>query len=80
MNEEFEEYLNQTTEKELLFQILMELQGIRMHFEGGTESETEMYRCIRCNEKVPFEDRQSHAETEHKAPPGVNLSELYEPL
>jgi len=72
-------------EKVILAQIMSELQQIRLLLaEGDTrpsdDAESEdSYQCLRCNATVPKADRERHAESQHKAPPGVAES-LFEPV
>jgi hypothetical protein len=60
----------------LLAQILAELQTIRRTLtEADTESDDAVaYRCRRCGETVPEDDRKRHAEAQHRAPPGTEDS------
>lgn len=69
-----EETWQQVDQKVILAQILTELQQIRMALTAGAqerESDSDMYECQRCNATVQADERQRHAESEHRAPPDM---------
>jgi hypothetical protein len=71
--------------KVILAQILTECQQIRMllsnaESDATSESDAEvMYRCTKCpgDTQVPKSDRERHARSEHKSPPGM-VGSLFE--
>lgn len=78
--EEFEEQLEDTDVVALLLQqnayldaILRELRGVEQ--EGET---TPMFRCVKCNDVVESQNRQSHLESSHNAPKGVDVTNGFE--
>ena len=75
--EQHEQVWQDLDEKVILAQILTELQQIRLLLsdaESGTQSdggEQDAYRCRKCDATVPAGDRERHARSQHKAPPGM---------
>jgi hypothetical protein len=77
--DDFEQEWQDLDGKVLLAQILAELQQIRMLLsEADTDAQSEsssdtMYRCTKCpgDTQVPERDRERHARSEHKCPPGM---------
>jgi hypothetical protein len=76
----------QLDEKVLLAQMLAELQrmnqllagaGVETSDRDDNEDATTMYRCRRCPETVPEDDRERHARASHSAPPGM-VEQLFE--
>lgn len=78
MNDYAEEW-QELDEKVLLVQLLAEQQRTNTLIEqllGGDttpskDEATPMYRCELCDKEVKEEDRQRHAEGQHKTPPGA---------
>jgi len=76
--EEYEERLNDTSTKALLYAMLGELQGIRLALQDGdvhptpTErDETGVYECHECGDMVGEEEREQHLRRSHNAPRDV---------
>ena len=61
---------DELTEKEILMGIWMELQ--RMNASNSREDTSEpLYSCDKCEWEGTAEDRQRHAQEQHKAPPNM---------
>lgn len=77
--QEYEEQLDQLTEKELLLQVVVELQTIRYHLTPEQETPTQ-YRCNQCNDIVAKEDRSKHLQEQHGAPKQMPVGEEFQPV
>lgn len=74
--EEYQQQLDDITEKDLLLEIMAELKAIRYELQNdGFESinqpggeETDRYQCLQCREIVKEDDRQKHLMEQHNAP------------
>jgi len=75
--QEYEEQLDQLTEKDLLLQILVELQTIRYYMQPQQE-ESSNYRCKQCNEIVPEDGRSKHLQDSHGAPAELPVESEFE--
>ncbi|QAS68861.1 CCHC zinc finger protein [Haloferax tailed virus 1] len=84
-NVSYEQQFEELDEKVVLVQILSELQAIRQlltdaETDAQSDSSTEAtYRCTLCpgDVTVPEAKREAHAQSEHNAPPGMEL-EMFE--
>ncbi len=64
-------------DKDILIQILAELQTIRVAMTDETDIHTDtgthepQYNCDKCGGTIAKGDRETHARTAHKAPPSL---------
>lgn len=81
--EKYEQKLDSTDVKAVLIdiastnrQILNQLYLLNQTLDEP-QSESEMYECDMCSEKIPKDKRKRHAEADHNAPDSILLEELY---
>ena len=86
---DFEQDLDQISEKQLLLEIMVELKSIRYGLQTGqyseqqnpTVSESEdRYRCMSCGKTVQESERQSHLVDKHNAPAEMPYEMEFEAL
>lgn len=83
----FEEQLEDTDAKALLIEqtaalrgIYQQLQLLNSQLEVSEPTEKDIYRCGKCQEKVPEDERDKHAQQQHNAPPDLSVEHIYEPI
>jgi hypothetical protein len=65
------------TEKELLIEINRQLAHIREQLGDDLDRQTKRYECHICHAEVSADERQSHLENKHNAPPAIAFEEQY---
>ena len=85
--EEYEEQLENLTEKEIMLEIMAEIKTIRYGLQTGDfgtlerqeqeQSETEVYLCKMCMKEVRKSHRQQHLIKEHNAPAQLDPEEEF---
>ena len=82
--ERYKQLIEETPEKDLLLEIMMEVKTCRYYLErlSGVEDDTDderaFYECRTCGAEVPEESRQSHLTDAHGAPTTMPVDAEYE--
>lgn len=80
--EDYQQQLDNLSEKDLLLEIMVELKTIRHYLsEAEPQSKTEnKYRCMACSKIVSEDERTSHLVEQHNAPSELDPEMEFEAL